>query len=84
MGRNVRVKLNMSGLNQVMTSSGVQNLTDKVADGVLGRVGDKHFERRNPKTRWTSISVVGPKTKDYVGRTRTLEGELLKAVRYVK
>lgn len=54
---NVMVKLNLRGINRLMTSDSVQGEVDRVGRGIAARAGSD-FEYRSRRHRWTARGFV--------------------------
>lgn len=55
----VRVKLNLRGLNQLMSSAPVQRLVDERA-GLIAAAAGENFEAVSKPHRWTARAFVQP------------------------
>lgn len=80
---NVKFKLNLAGLNQLMKSGEMQDVLNSAADQIAGSAGDGYEVETAHSINFVAIAAVHAKTKK-ARRDNSENNTLLKAVGGIK
>lgn len=78
MAKNIKIELNLKGLNELMRSEEMQNILDQAGEAVATAAGEG-FGHRTDVIRWIAVTNVYPGTTEAY-RKNMKENTLLTAV----